>query len=156
MDKPDYPEILNTPMTVGEGPAQLMERVLMLYKHYGAEGNFSDPEAGLTVILGLAQDHIKGFQMRVPGAPGQKPKLGRNPKIETIIRDINLFVYMARGIEETPNTSEEAIAYTVFEQHPSLATSGDNLYRRWKLLKAGKNSAGTRMRKMITRLNRGN
>lgn len=144
MAKPDYPEILNTPIiisgdTPGEGLVQIVEKLLVLKEYYGVDWD--------VLAIRLAMDNLKGFEIRTP------TKLGRKPKTETIARDIRLFVEMAKGVDaNSKDVTELSVAYGVYQRHPDLGNSADAVLQRWKILKRHSNE-GKRMREMIRRLN---
>lgn len=124
---PDYPEEFNTPIRIsGEEPCEglvpFIEKLVALKEYYGVDWD--------ALAIHLAVDNLEGFQLRQP------IKRGKKAKPEDIADDIRLFVEMTKAIETSPpDVTEEAIAYSVFEQHPDLGNTGDAVYQRWKLLK---------------------
>jgi hypothetical protein len=127
MAKPDYPDILSTP--IQNLDEEFPDKLKALAKYFGG---FEYAEEGKTdwqiVAMNMALEYVPGFQV----GPAPK-KRGGQVKPRTAARDFYLANFMQHELSKHPN--EQAAANAVWNKYPILGNTEETVLRRWKVLK---------------------
>lgn len=107
--------------------AQLRERVLALYAHYGIDPK--KPDANLALLLALTEAHVPGFRWKEPGARGKgRPSKWKTFKGIDLYADVKFLVSKGKSARNACRILATSARYK--ERYKD--ESWENLYRRYQ------------------------